>query len=229
MGVFDQRLTKFGFTRIGVGATFGPGMEGLLEVMFLAEGKVTLKGVAFGPCTAFEFAANEAFIPINAAEDAESFGWSCPRVEPRRKGSTNRRLNARDPSRPCTGRSGSFEVGKSFVGEKEFRTLVPAGRLVNVGHGALVDTEALIAALHAGEIFGAGLDVLEVEALVPQSLANQRHVVLTPHIGAATLRRTSTRGPHRRGRSFGSARRLKSQAETHTQGETGNEKIHRSA
>jgi lactate dehydrogenase-like 2-hydroxyacid dehydrogenase len=75
---------------------------------------------------------------------------------------------------------------RHVVGREELRALGPAGRLVNVGRGDLVDTDALIAALEAGEIFGAGLDVLEGEPSVPQRLADQPNLVITPHIGAAT-------------------------------------------
>jgi lactate dehydrogenase-like 2-hydroxyacid dehydrogenase len=75
---------------------------------------------------------------------------------------------------------------RHVVGREELRALGPAGRLVNVGRGDLVDTAALIAALEAGDIFGAGLDVLEGEPSVPQRLAEQPNLVITPHIGAAT-------------------------------------------
>ncbi|SFK84896.1 NAD(P)-dependent oxidoreductase [Falsiroseomonas stagni] len=75
---------------------------------------------------------------------------------------------------------------RHVVGREELRALGPTGRLVNVGRGDLVDTDALIAALEAGEIFGAGLDVLEGEPAVPQRLAEQPNLVITPHIGAAT-------------------------------------------
>ena len=72
------------------------------------------------------------------------------------------------------------------VGREELRALGPTGRLVNVGRGDLVDTEALIEALEQGEIYGAGLDVLEGEPAVPPRLAARPDVVLSPHIGAAT-------------------------------------------
>jgi glyoxylate reductase/hydroxypyruvate reductase 2 len=60
------------------------------------------------------------------------------------------------------------------------------GRLVNVGRGNLVDTPALIAALEAGTIAGAALDVLDTEPVVPPRLAALHNVILTPHIGAQT-------------------------------------------
>lgn len=66
------------------------------------------------------------------------------------------------------------------------KALGPTGRLVNVGRGSLVDTEALIEALEQGWIAGAALDVLEGEPHVPPRLAKSPNVVLTPHIGAQT-------------------------------------------
>jgi len=54
--------------------------------------------------------------------------------------------------------------------------------LVNVSRGAIVQTEALIEALGAGQLSGAGLDVLESEPVVPPELAAHPGVLLTPHI-----------------------------------------------
>jgi phosphoglycerate dehydrogenase-like enzyme len=54
--------------------------------------------------------------------------------------------------------------------------------VVNVGRGATVEEDALVAALNAGEIAGAGLDVTAVEPLPDDSpLWNARNLVLTPH------------------------------------------------
>jgi hydroxypyruvate reductase len=64
--------------------------------------------------------------------------------------------------------------------------LGPQGCLVNVARGSVVDEAALIAALSAGEIAGAALDVFENEPTVPQALREMDNVVLTPHIGSAT-------------------------------------------
>ena len=54
--------------------------------------------------------------------------------------------------------------------------------VVNVGRGGIVDEEALAAALDAGEIASAGLDVLEEEPPEPDHpLCGRDDVVLTPH------------------------------------------------
>ncbi|RVV98444.1 D-glycerate dehydrogenase [Mesobaculum littorinae] len=63
----------------------------------------------------------------------------------------------------------------------------PHARLVNIARGDIVDEAALIAALEAGEIGGAGLDVYEGEPQVPQALRDRDDVALLPHLGTAAL------------------------------------------
>jgi phosphoglycerate dehydrogenase-like enzyme len=61
--------------------------------------------------------------------------------------------------------------------------------LINVGRGAIVDLNDLTAALQAGDIAGAGLDVFEVEPLPAEHpLWQMENVIITPHIAAASPR-----------------------------------------
>ncbi len=65
--------------------------------------------------------------------------------------------------------------------------------LVNTARGAVVDPAALRAALIAGGIAAAGLDVTDPEPLPPDDpLLDAPHLIVTPHIGSATVR-TRTR------------------------------------
>ena len=64
--------------------------------------------------------------------------------------------------------------------------LGPKGRLINVGRGNLVKTDALITALETGVIAGAALDVITDEPKIPPRLAALQNIILTPHIGAQT-------------------------------------------
>ena len=63
----------------------------------------------------------------------------------------------------------------------------PTATLVNIARGGLVDELALADALANGRLGAAGLDVYEGEPSVRAELLAQRHVVLTPHIGSASL------------------------------------------
>jgi glyoxylate reductase len=58
--------------------------------------------------------------------------------------------------------------------------------LVNAARGAIVDESALVAALRAGAIACAGLDVYEDEPRPAPGLAELENAVLLPHIGSAT-------------------------------------------
>ena len=62
----------------------------------------------------------------------------------------------------------------------------PTAVLVNTARGPIVDERALVAALEAGTIAGAALDVYEREPEVEEGLLGLENVVLTPHLGSAT-------------------------------------------
>lgn len=62
----------------------------------------------------------------------------------------------------------------------------PSAYLINTARGAIVDEAALVAALQAGRLRGAALDVFEDEPRIHPALLQMEQVVLAPHIGSAT-------------------------------------------
>lgn len=59
--------------------------------------------------------------------------------------------------------------------------------LINTARGDVVDESALVAALAAGTITAAGLDVFEREPTVTEALLSMDNVTLLPHLGSATM------------------------------------------
>lgn len=74
-----------------------------------------------------------------------------------------------------------------LIGADAFAAMKPTGLFINIARGDVVDEAALIAALQAGRIAGAGLDVYEFEPAVPPALAAMENVTLLPHLGTACL------------------------------------------
>ncbi|WP_425091268.1 2-hydroxyacid dehydrogenase [Tropicimonas sp. S265A] len=76
---------------------------------------------------------------------------------------------------------------RHLVGKPIFDAMQPHAIFVNTARGDVVDEAALIAALQAGQLAGAGLDVYEFEPAVPQALKEMENVALLPHLGTAAL------------------------------------------
>ena len=75
----------------------------------------------------------------------------------------------------------------TLIDAKVLDALGPDGVLINIARGAVVDEPALVAALTAGRIAGAGLDVFADEPNAPEALLTADNVVLQPHRGSATV------------------------------------------
>ena len=73
---------------------------------------------------------------------------------------------------------------RGLLAEKDLALMKPTAYLINTSRGPIVDEKALIAALTAGRIAGAGLDVFDVEPLpLDHHFRKMDNVVLTPHLG----------------------------------------------
>ncbi|PYE19738.1 gluconate 2-dehydrogenase [Paraburkholderia silvatlantica] len=79
------------------------------------------------------------------------------------------------------------DATRHLIGAEQLQKMKRSAILINASRGATVDEQALIAALEAGTIHGAGLDVFEREPIDPASpLLRMPNVVALPHIGSAT-------------------------------------------
>ncbi len=75
---------------------------------------------------------------------------------------------------------------RNLFGTEQFERMKSTAILINTARGEVVDEPALIAALRAGQIAGAGLDVYQAEPPADPALLELDNAVLCPHIGAAT-------------------------------------------
>jgi D-3-phosphoglycerate dehydrogenase len=79
---------------------------------------------------------------------------------------------------------------KGMIAATELAAMKPTARILNVARGGMIDETALLEALDAGTIAGAGIDVFTSEPPEPDSPATRLiahpKVVATPHLGAST-------------------------------------------
>jgi lactate dehydrogenase-like 2-hydroxyacid dehydrogenase len=83
---------------------------------------------------------------------------------------------------------------KHLINAEILEALGETGVLINMSRGSVVDEKALIAALKAGKIASAGLDVFEHEPKVPGELIAMPNVVLLPHVGSASVHTRNAMG-----------------------------------
>lgn len=86
-----------------------------------------------------------------------------------------------------------LESTKHLISEPQLKMMKKTAFLVNTARGPVVDELALVKALEAGEIAGAGIDVFECEPLIDcnpddtHELRKLKNVIMTPHIASATI------------------------------------------
>ncbi|MGB5244013.1 MAG: D-2-hydroxyacid dehydrogenase [Lutimonas sp.] len=73
------------------------------------------------------------------------------------------------------------------ISDKEFDLMKKGAGIVNAARGGVIDEVALVKAIEEGKISNAALDVFENEPTPEIQLLMNKHISLTPHIGAATL------------------------------------------
>lgn len=74
-----------------------------------------------------------------------------------------------------------------FIGKQELALMKATAIVINTSRGAIIDERALAHALAKRSIAGAGLDVFEQEPSITRELLTLTNVVLTPHIGSASV------------------------------------------
>jgi lactate dehydrogenase-like 2-hydroxyacid dehydrogenase len=75
---------------------------------------------------------------------------------------------------------------RHYIGAPELAAMKRTAVLINASRGPVVDEAALVEALRAKTIWGAGLDVFEDEPALAPGLAGLDNVVVVPHIASAT-------------------------------------------
>ncbi|HEY0277795.1 MAG TPA: D-2-hydroxyacid dehydrogenase family protein [Solirubrobacterales bacterium] len=79
------------------------------------------------------------------------------------------------------------ERSRGLIGAADLALMKPSAFFVNTSRGPIVDTDALLEALEAGTIAGAGLDVYDTEPLpADHPLRSAPRTILTPHLGYVT-------------------------------------------
>jgi lactate dehydrogenase-like 2-hydroxyacid dehydrogenase len=107
---------------------------------------------------------------------------------------TEAKLNVRYASKEQILRESDFVVvmvpyskdTHHLIGAAELAMMKPSAIFINTARGGVADDAALIAALKAKKIAGAGLDVFENEPALNPEFLTLENVVLIPHIGSAT-------------------------------------------
>ena len=83
---------------------------------------------------------------------------------------------------------------RHLISTPELKLMKKSAVLINTSRGPVVDEAALVQALKAGEIWGAGLDVFENEPVLAPGLLECENAVLLPHVASATIETRTNMG-----------------------------------
>ncbi len=75
---------------------------------------------------------------------------------------------------------------RDYLGAEQFAKVKPGVRVINTARGELIDEIALIAAIDAGRVAGAAIDVFREEPPGESPLLTHPKIIVTPHLGAST-------------------------------------------
>jgi len=81
-----------------------------------------------------------------------------------------------------------------LIGAAQLENMPDHAIIINTARGKLIDETALVEALQAGKLAGAGLDVYEFEPEVSPELLKMKQVVALPHLGSSTLEARTAMG-----------------------------------
>ncbi|MEO8478274.1 MAG: D-glycerate dehydrogenase [Gemmatimonadota bacterium] len=73
-----------------------------------------------------------------------------------------------------------------MLNARRIALMKPGSVLINTARGGVVDTDAIVAAMHSGHLAGVGLDVYPDEPVIDPRLLGLERAVLLPHLGSAT-------------------------------------------
>jgi D-3-phosphoglycerate dehydrogenase len=79
-----------------------------------------------------------------------------------------------------------IEATKNMIGAAQIALMKPTTRIINAARGGLIDEEALVAAVNAGKLGGAAIDVFIEEPCTKSILFSSGKIIVTPHLGAST-------------------------------------------
>mgnify|MGYP001170184097 CR=1 FL=1 len=164
----------------------GPGVSNAIDRAHANLGDLTLGIVGLGS------------IGLEIARTCASFGMRIVAVDPVRQAAPIGVADLLPPERlhDLLAESDFVVIAAPHTPETEqlfrrpqFQAMKRTAYLINIGRGAIVNLDDLVAALRAGEIAGAGLDVFETEPLPPDHpLWKMENVIITPHVAGQSRR-----------------------------------------